>query len=213
MEAVFFDFDGVILDSVNIKTEAFGELFAEYGEDIRQKVIEYHLQHGGVSRFDKFVYYYSKLLGEEIDATKLERLGEAFTELTLKKILEVDFMPGALETLKGLKKLGIPAFIASGTPQNDLDAILRARALDVFFVEAHGTPLTKLEIITDVVPKRGFNVSRCLFIGDAMADYDAAKASGMPFLGVVSKTSIDFPQGTTVTEVLSLKVLKQAVQR
>jgi beta-phosphoglucomutase-like phosphatase (HAD superfamily) len=30
-QAIFFDFDGVILDSVHVKTEAFAAMFRKYG--------------------------------------------------------------------------------------------------------------------------------------------------------------------------------------
>ena len=32
-----FDFDGVIVDSVDIKTEAFGEIYSNYGSFITEK--------------------------------------------------------------------------------------------------------------------------------------------------------------------------------
>ena len=40
MKAIIFDFDGVILDSVNVKTKAFELLYEEYGPEIQKKVVE-----------------------------------------------------------------------------------------------------------------------------------------------------------------------------
>ena len=57
---IFFDFDGVIAESVNAKTEAFREMYIEHGTEIANKVVDYHINHGGVSRFEKFKYYYGK---------------------------------------------------------------------------------------------------------------------------------------------------------
>ena len=53
---IIFDFDGVILDSVNIKTEAFYKLFEQYGSKIANQVVDYHIINGGMSRFKKFEY-------------------------------------------------------------------------------------------------------------------------------------------------------------
>ena len=50
---IVFDLDGVILESLEAKTDAFSELYNEYGENIVSKVRNYHLQNGGVSRFKK----------------------------------------------------------------------------------------------------------------------------------------------------------------
>ena len=66
IKTIFFDFDGVIADSVDIKTKAFAKLFKRYGDEIVKKVVEYHLSHGGVSRYDKFRYYYQNFLGKKI---------------------------------------------------------------------------------------------------------------------------------------------------
>ena len=40
---LIYDFDGVVCDSVHIKTEAFVELYASYDENIQQAVRTYHL--------------------------------------------------------------------------------------------------------------------------------------------------------------------------
>jgi len=55
-QAVFFDFDGVILDSVDVKTDAFVAIFRGYGPKIREDVVKYHHENGGVSRMEKFKY-------------------------------------------------------------------------------------------------------------------------------------------------------------
>ena len=38
-EAVFFDFDGVILDSVDVKTQAFADMFRQYGPEVERAVV------------------------------------------------------------------------------------------------------------------------------------------------------------------------------
>ena len=58
---IFFDFDGVIAESVSAKTDAFEEMYLPYGKDIAAKVVEYHKLHGGVSRYEKFKYFHKEL--------------------------------------------------------------------------------------------------------------------------------------------------------
>ena len=60
--AVFFDFDGVIPDSVYVKTKPFAKIFRHYGPEVEQAVVDHHLANGGVSRFEKFEYYYTHIL-------------------------------------------------------------------------------------------------------------------------------------------------------
>ena len=213
MDMVFFDFDGVILDSVSIKTRAFGELFEHYGESVRRQVIDYHLSHGGVSRFEKFRYYYREILRQKVNEEAIGKLGEQFTELTLEMVLSAPFIDGAEATLDALMDAGVPAVVCSGTPQEELERIVEARNLGGYFVEVHGSPRKKPEIVEDVCSRHSLNPADCLFIGDALTDLKAARTAGMPFLGVNSEDSADFPEGTSVVETLSLDALRQAASK
>ena len=38
-KAIIFDFDGVLVDSVNIKGLAFAKIYQSYGDDIVKKVV------------------------------------------------------------------------------------------------------------------------------------------------------------------------------
>ncbi|MFT4805179.1 MAG: beta-phosphoglucomutase-like phosphatase (HAD superfamily), partial [Psychroserpens sp.] len=67
-ECVFFDFDGVIVESGDIKTEAFMELYEVHG--IQEAVKKHHLENQGVSRFDKFEWIAKNLLNETYSEEK-----------------------------------------------------------------------------------------------------------------------------------------------
>ena len=69
LKSIIFDFDGVIVESNNIKTNAFEGLYKPFGNEIAKKVIEHHVTHGGISRFEKFKLYHKELLG--IDLTTI----------------------------------------------------------------------------------------------------------------------------------------------
>ena len=51
LKCLVFDCDGVILDSVPVKTRAFARLAEPYGEEARDRFVMYHTVHGGVSRY------------------------------------------------------------------------------------------------------------------------------------------------------------------
>lgn len=201
--AIFFDFDGVILDSVHVKTQAFAAIFSCYGPEIEKAVVDYHLSNGGVSRFKKFEYYYTYLLHKPLDQETMDDLGKQFNRLVLDKVLASPFIPGAGETLNQLKEHHIPAFVASGTPDEELKLIVEKKDLAEYFLEIHGSPRKKDDIILDIAKRYDYSLSQCLFIGDAMTDYKAAKATGTDFLGVVQNgQESPFPAGTWVKERL-----------
>lgn len=208
MQAVFFDFDGVILDSVAVKTAAFAEMYADHGEAVQRAVVDYHLSHGGVSRFEKFRYFHEDLLGRPMTDALMAELCAAFNELTLSKVMAAPFIPGARETLAGLAELGVPAFVASGTPQAELEAIVLARLGHGVFAEVHGSPRTKAEIVRDVLARHGFAPGQCVFVGDAVTDWRAARECAVPFVGVAGPSGHPFPDTTAVVRALSLAALE-----
>ena len=196
--AVFFDFDGVIADSVAVKTNAFATMFAPYGAQVVDKVVSYHLDHGGMPRYQKIRYFHEELLGKSIDDQSLNEAGQKFSDLVLQGVIAADFIPGALESLRILQQHKIPAFVVSGTPHEEMQVVVKEKKISHFFQEVHGSPRTKTEIVLELLQKYTLDPGHCLFIGDAMADLTAAQNTGLHFLGISRPgTTITFPAETT----------------
>lgn len=204
-DAVFWDFDGVICDSVDVKTRAFAALFEGYGEDIKSKVVEYHIQNGGMSRYEKFKYYYRHLLRKEFTDAEFARLCDDFSALVLKKVIESPYIEGAKETLDLLFKDNTPMYVVSGTPNEEIKIIVKEKNLNHYFIEVLGSPRQKDEIVREILAHKRYNPPNCLFIGDAMSDYNCAKKLNLQFLGIAKdpQNSI-FPVGTKVLNSVTL---------
>jgi len=207
-EAVFFDFDGVILDSVEVKTKAFAEMFRDYGTEIEKAVVEYHINNSGVSRFKKFRYYYENILQIPIDKEKIGELAQKFSDLVLEKVVNSPFIPGALETLNQLAEENIPVYIVTGTPCDEIKVIVEKKNLSHLVRGTHGSPKEKDDIIKDILTRNGYQNERCMLIGDAMTDYKAAQKTGVCFLGIVKEGRLSiFPEGTTVSSYVTISSL------
>lgn len=181
LRAIVFDFDGVILESGDVKTDAFVELFAEHGAEVQERVRAHHLENLGVSRFKKFSWIYENVLRAPLSDDGSKALGDKFSALALDKVLTSPFVPGAREALIALAAK-YPLFVASGTPQNELDMIVDRRELRSLFREVHGTPSEKPEIINGIMQRYSFVQAEVLFIGDGTSDHKAAVATGVEFL-------------------------------
>lgn len=179
--AIVFDFDGVILESADVKTDAFVELFAEHGPDVAAKVKAHHLANLGISRFTKFAWIYENVLRRPLSETDSAALGDRFSALALDKVLAAPFVPGADAALIALASR-LPLFVASGTPQGELDLIVERRGLRPHFREVHGTPREKPAILADVMVRHKLEPKQVLFVGDGMSDYKAASSTGVEFL-------------------------------
>ena len=180
LKAIIFDFDGVILESADIKTIAFLELF-NHRPDLQPAILQYHLDNLGVSRYDKFAWIYQELLDQPFTAEIREQLGNDFSALVLQKVMASPFVPGALEALQFLSSK-LLLFVASGTPQEELDLIVEKRGLQNYFREVWGTPSKKPEIIRCILSNYGLTPQEALMVGDGSSDYKAAVETNLHFV-------------------------------
>jgi phosphoglycolate phosphatase-like HAD superfamily hydrolase len=180
LRAIVFDFDGVILESADIKTEAFRDLFSQYPEK-SEEIIAYHLKYIGISRYVKFEHITKNILGLPYTEAERERLGREFSRMAVEKILACPEIHGARGLLAHLRGKVLRA-VASGTPEDELHGIVAARGMQDWFDEVWGTPRTKPEILRDVMTRHGFPPSEVLMVGDGMTDYKAAQETGTLFL-------------------------------
>ncbi len=201
-DALMFDFDGVICDSVDVKTQAFKALYEHHGPDIWQAVVRYHHDHGGISRYEKIRHYERLVHGTEPDQKTVNKLAGKFSDLVVQKVVESDYIEGALEALQQTSTY-LSLYVVSGTPEDELRHIVQARGLSGFFDGIYGSPRLKHDIISSVLDEHGFSPSRCLMIGDAMTDYSAAQETFLDFLGVLSGGVNPFPAGTQVVQNLT----------
>lgn len=181
VKAIIFDFDGVIVESTDIKTEAFAKLFQSEGADIVSKIVTYHKSNMGVSRFDKFRYIYSKILLRELDDDKFKSLCERFALLVKDAVIRAPYVKGAYEFLE--KNSGLYLFfIVSATPYDEISDIVRQRRLDRIFKSVHGAPLVKRDAVSMILQRERITPFDAVYVGDAMSDYIAAVDNCVNFI-------------------------------
>ncbi|MDY6917843.1 MAG: HAD hydrolase-like protein [Chloroflexota bacterium] len=184
IEAVVFDFDGIIVESAEIKTRAFELLFADYPDKMGE-VVAYHQKNAGISRYVKFRYFYETILGQELSPQKEAELGERFSQIVLEQVLKAPYVPGAIEFLNRNKDR-YSLFLVSGTPEKELSDIVAHRQLRQPFREIHGAPKQKAEIIEDIMRRHYLQRRGTVFVGDAESDRDAAEKSGVLFVARIT---------------------------
>jgi phosphoglycolate phosphatase-like HAD superfamily hydrolase len=87
-------------------------------------------------------------------------------------------------------------FIISGTPEQELATIVERRGITGYFNEVLGSPVSKSAHIAMLLKKYRLQAGSCVFVGDAMTDYEAAMDTGTRFIGIRGENS--FPAGTEV---------------
>lgn len=191
----FFDFDGVLVDSTNIKTDAFRKLFKPYGHEAVNKIVEYHQRHGGISRVDKIDYAHRHILDRPYSKSTVSGEAEMYSKLVFEAVVNTNWIPGAQEFVEAYSQQAL-IFVISGTPEAELHEVIKRRNMSHYFEETLGSPTKKPEHIRFLVQKYNLKIQDCVFIGDALTDYDAAKETGMNFIGIQSEAT--FPPNTLV---------------
>ena len=181
LKGIIFDFDGVIADSVQVKTDAFASLYEQYGDNIVTKVIEHHEANGGMSRFKKIKLYHESFLNKAITNEEIEDLANQFSKLVVRKVIDVPYVPGVFKYIqKCYEKYNL--FISTGTPTNEMYQILGGREISKYFVEVYGSPEEKSTHISKIMSKYNYYPDELIFYGDANADIDAAEQAKIPFV-------------------------------
>lgn len=176
----FWDFDGVIKDSVDVKTQAYFQLFEPFGLDVAERVRQHHEANGGMSRFDKLPIYL-QWAGLKPSEIKVDEYCERFSQQVLQGVIDAPWVAGVEQYLRSNSWQQVFVLV-SATPQDELEHILHVLDITKCFSGVYGAPTRKQDAIRNTLLARGIDPSESLMIGDAQADLDAAVANQVPFL-------------------------------
>ncbi|MBF0340493.1 MAG: HAD family hydrolase [Magnetococcales bacterium] len=192
-EIIFWDFDGVIKDSLNVKTRAFEALFRFGGNEVTARVRAHHESHGGVSRLEKIPLYLN-WAGLPAEDALVTEYCHRFSSMVLQGVLDAPWVPGVREYL--LEHFGQQYFVlVTATPQEEIEHILSALDIAHCFREVHGAPIKKASAIQAVLSRRKCGPDMALMIGDAETDLQAALLNSVPFL--LRRTPLNLSMQTT----------------
>lgn len=177
---IFWDFDGVIKDSVDVKTEAYENLFLPHGVEITRRVRQHHEANGGVSRFDK-IPLYLEWAGQTATPERIEECCQHFSQAVVQAVIDSPWVPGVREYL--LKHYMDQYFVlVTATPHKEIEKILASLKLSHCFKEIFGAPTKKNQAVKAVLEKLKCPPDEAVMIGDSESDFLAAQANSVPFL-------------------------------
>jgi len=177
---VFWDFDGVIKDSVEVKTTAYVELFRPYGKEIYDRVKQHHESHGGVSRFDKIPIYLA-WAGEPVNTEKVAEFCERLSQLVVQAVIDSPWVPGVYEYLSAHFKKQYFVLVTA-TPQQEIAHILAELDIAHYFGKCYGAPTRKTIAIDHALQQLKISPSDAVMIGDSDSDYKAAFDNRVAFV-------------------------------
>ena len=177
---IFFDCDGVILNSNTIKSQAFYDVTLKFGKEHAQKLLDYHIKLGGVSRYKKFEYFISNVLKQDYSQDLYESLLEAYATEVKEKLFKCEVTPN-LEKLREFNS-NAKWLVASGGKESELQEVFEFKKINQHFdAGIFGSPTKKDDIVKRELQNQDLKAP-FLFIGDSYYDFEVAQKYKMDFV-------------------------------
>lgn len=199
-EAVFFDMDGLVVDSEPEWFQSEIEVTAPFGYTwLVQDQVE--CLGGPLSKVGQYMF----------DKCGQQQSPQFFTQTLIDTQVarmrgNTPTMPGALELVKELQSHGIKTALVSASPRNIVDAVLDnlGHSLFPFSISADDVKRTKPdpECYIKAASMSGSEVRNCLIFEDSLTGMNAAIASDAYLIGVPHLVSIEESERARVIKSL-----------
>lgn len=201
-EAVFFDMDGLMVDSEPEWLLSEIELTSKFGYSWTQED-QVACLGGPLSKVGQYMF----------EKCAQQQTAEYFTEALIRTQVSrmrgnTPTMPGALALVKELQAIGVKTALVSASPRNIVDAVLDNLGHDLFpfSITADDVTATKPdpECYIKAASIAGVNINNCLIFEDSLTGMRAATASGAYLIAV--------PHLVTIAESERVRVISSLEQ-
>lgn len=181
MKTIIWDFDGVILDSNDIKSEAFRIVLSNMPNQSVDEFLKFHKNNGGISRYIKFKHFFENILLTSVSEADIIQLSNRYSDTVKDLVIQPKLInKDVLDFIQSNND--IQHHIVSATEDIELKYICLSLDLTKFFVTISGSQnayTQKHEIVANIL--RIFN-NDAVLIGDSINDYHAALKNNIPFI-------------------------------
>jgi phosphoglycolate phosphatase-like HAD superfamily hydrolase len=181
-DVIIFDCDGVILDSNTMKIAAMRIALkeSEFPNKLITHAINAFKNNFGKSRYFHSQYFVETLWGlsKEKSRQQQELILQYYGDAVEQEYLHVAMADGIQNLLDLLSNKTL--YIASGSEEKQLIRIFKQRNLAYYFNAILGSPITKSDNVKHIIKQHKHK--KILFIGDAVADHQAAIDNGIDFI-------------------------------
>ena len=183
IQTLFWDFDGVIMNSNAVRDRGFEEVLKEYPQLEVDALMDFHRRNGGLSRYVKFRHFFEDIRGERITEAEIKIWASRFSEIMMQTLIKPDLL--IEETVDFIKANAqkYTMHIVSGSDQTELRHICKSLDIAQYFLSIHGSPTPKNNLVADLLEEKSYNKSTCLLIGDSRNDFEAAQVNAILFMG------------------------------
>ena len=190
-KTLVFDCDGVVLNSNQLKIQAYYDVAIKSGANKTQAqaLVDYHVKLGGISRYPKFEYFLHEIMQQAVTEQAMQALLDSFTKEVKRLLTDCEIAPDLMRVREA--NLHAKWMIISGGDQAELRDIFQQRGIDKLFdAGIFGSPDNK-DIILARELDAGNIVEPALFIGDSRYDHQASTNAGLDFVFLSAWTDVE----------------------
>lgn len=192
---IFWDFDGVLMDSNSIRDLGFERVLSNYPRQFVQELMDFHRANGGLSRYVKFRYFFENILKQDVSETEIQVLAKEFSIIMKSLLLNPQLLiEDSMNFVKSQCDKGVKMHIVSGSDQEELRFLCRELEIDKYFISIHGSPTPKKVLVKELIDLNEYNKLDIAFIGDSVNDLEAAKLNGINFFGYNNMSLSNLPK-------------------
>ena len=183
LKNILWDFDGVILDSMQIRDEGFYVIFKEYPIEKVEQLMDFHRMNGGLSRYVKIRYFYNEVLQKNISDIEVNDLAAQFSEVMLQKLVNEELL--IQDSFRFIKEnhSNYNFHIVSGSDGKELKLLCQKLGIAKYFKSIQGSPTPKTDLVKNMLEEYNYNTNQTILIGDSKNDFEAALDSSIDFYG------------------------------
>ena len=190
-KTLVFDCDGVVLNSNQLKIQAYFDVAIKFGasETQAQALVDHHVKLGGISRYPKFEYFLREIMQQPVTEQAMQALLTSFTAEVKRLLIDCEISP----YLTHVRNANPDAkwMIISGGDQAELREIFKQRGIDgLFDAGVFGSPDNKDTILAREITAENI-VKPALFIGDSRYDHQASTNAGLDFVFLSAWTDVE----------------------
>lgn len=183
VKIIFWDFDGVILNSNEVRDKGFEIVLKDFPQNQVNLLMQFHKENGGLSRYVKFRYFFESIRKEKCSNKKIETYAKLFSEIMLKELNNKDLLiKDSIDFIKKNKEKYV-MHIVSGSDGVELNHLCKTLEISKFFKTINGSPTPKNDLVKNIIAKYNYSNKHCILIGDSINDYNAAIINEMSFFG------------------------------
>lgn len=180
---ILWDFDGVVIDSTEIREYGFRKVLASFPETQVEELLSFHRENGGLSRYVKFEYFLKQIIGGEKNEEKIQQWALEFSDIMKKSLTSKSHLiEDVISFIKRNNQL-YQMHIVSGSDGDELRFLCDQLEITEYFRSIHGSPTSKIDLVKILMEEKGYKPEETCLIGDSINDFDASQFNNIQFFG------------------------------